>query len=61
MKLATLVYQQKMSLPFLIQFFNMVEILGHCKGGNFNDSYLGVVRLFHLLKKRNKVIFTFII
>ena len=32
------------------------RLFAYCKGGIFN-SYLGVVRLFHLLRKKNQVLF----
>ena len=35
----------------------IIELLGHCKGCNFNTHNLGVVGLFHLLKKGYKVLF----
>ena len=34
----------------------IIELFGFFKGGNFNFLYLGVVRLFHLLKKGNQVL-----
>ena len=36
---------------------NIIGLFGYCKGGNFNFSYLGVVRLFQLIKNGNQVLF----
>ena len=35
----------------------IIKLLGHCKGINFNISYLGMVRLFHLLNRGYWVLF----
>ena len=42
-------------LPFIANINTIIKLFALCKGSNFN--ILGVVPLFHLLKKGNQVLF----